>query len=256
MNRAAPPAFFRGLALWVLAGIAALAVSGCAFRSGGAKKTSYPDYSNYVNDTADIVSPEMESALNRLATDLDTRTGAQVAVLTVPTTEPETLEQYAVAVFEKWGVGKKDKDNGVLLLVAPDNPKDNRIRIEVGYGLEGALTDIQSKHIITGLMAPACRTGDMDACVANGVFGIISLVATEYDLALTSSGALVARDQAGAEAFDSGAAPAASASSEEYSSPQQTESAPARGRIPLFKLIFYRILGIAALILLITNPQL
>lgn len=248
--RTAPNAKFVIAALALLC--AAALFPGCMFRRGP-QKAEYPGYSNFVNDTADMVSPATEQQLNALAADLDRQTSAQVAVLTVPTTEPETLENYAVGVFQKWGVGQAKEDNGVLLLVAPDNPSNSRIRIEVGYGLEGALTDIEAKHIITDLMAPACKAGDMDACIARGVFGIVAQVATEYDLALTAAGALVPKDQAGEHA---GAAPetAAGAGNTEYS---QTDSGATESRPPsIFQLIIYGVLAIGAIILFITNPQL
>lgn len=232
---------------------AAALFSGCMFRPGP-QKAEYPGYSNFVNDTADMVSPATEQRLNALAADLDRQTGAQVAVLTVPTTEPETLENYAVGVFQKWGVGQAKEDNGVLLLVAPDNPSNSRIRIEVGYGLEGALTDIEAKHIITDLMTPACKAGDMDACIARGVYGIVAQVATEYDLALTAAGALVPKDQAQEQA---NAAPEAAAGAQNTENSGQTDSgATGSGPPSIFQLIIYGLLAIGAIILFITNPQL
>jgi uncharacterized protein len=237
------PALAAALCLLLLA-------SGCMFRTSP-KKAEYPAYSNYVNDTADMISPATEQKLNALAADLDKQTGAQVAVLTVPTTAPETIEQYAVGVFSKWGIGQEKQDNGVLLLIAPENDSNSRIKIEVGYGLEGALTDIQAKHIITELMTPACRANDFDACVAGGVLGIVSQVAKEYDLALSASGALVPADQAGAETAEP------STDYEDSGAGQTNTSTPSKAKPPsIIQMIFYGIVAIGALILLITNPQL
>lgn len=242
------PKFSAALAL-----LCALALcAGCAFRPG-AKKAEYPDYSNYVNDTADMVSPAVEQQLNALAAELDRQTGAQVAVLTVPTTEPETLENYAVGVFQKWGIGQEKEDNGVLLLIAPENPSNSRIRIEVGYGLEGALTDIEAKHIITDIMAPACKANDFDACIAGGVYGIAAQAASEYDLVVTGTGAIVPKDQAGEAASE---AAGAAASAEGYESSDTGAGEPQSRPPSIFQLIIYGLLAIGAIILFITNPQL
>jgi len=98
--------------------------------------------------------------------DLETRKGSQVAVLIVPTTAPETLEQYSIRVAEAWKIGRKKVDDGAILVVAKD---DHKLRIEVGYGLEGALTDVTSQRIIDEIITPKFRSGDFAGGISAGV---------------------------------------------------------------------------------------
>jgi uncharacterized protein len=104
-------------------------------------------------------------------------TSNQIAVLTIPSLEGQSLEEYSLAVAEKWLLGKKEKDNGVLLLIVV---KDKRIRIEVGYGLEGVLTDALSSRINRNEITPYFRQGNYDAGVSAGVAAIISAIKGEY----------------------------------------------------------------------------
>ena len=97
--------------------------------------------------------------------DLETRKGSQVAVLIVPTTQPETIEQYSIRVAEAWKIGRKKIDDGALLVIAKD---DHKLRIEVGYGLEGALTDVTARRIIDEVITPKFRSGDFAGGIAAG----------------------------------------------------------------------------------------
>jgi uncharacterized protein len=101
----------------------------------------------------------------------------EIAVVTVPTIADETIETYAVKLFAEWGIGGREKDNGVLLLIARD---EREVRIEVGYGLEGALTDLESKQIIDKVIVPAFTRGEIDAGVTQGVSAIEQAIAGEY----------------------------------------------------------------------------
>ncbi|MGH8603850.1 MAG: TPM domain-containing protein, partial [Gammaproteobacteria bacterium] len=92
--------------------------------------------------------------------------GSQIAVLIVPTTQPEAIEQYSMRVVEQWRLGRKGIDDGALLVVAKD---DRKLRIEVGYGLEGVLTDATSKRIISEVITPLFKAGDFHAGIAAGV---------------------------------------------------------------------------------------
>jgi len=105
--------------------------------------------------------------------DLETRKGSQVAVLIVPTTAPETLEQYSIRVAEAWKIGRKKVDDGAILVVAKD---DHKLRIEVGYGLEGALTDVTSQRIIDEIITPKFRSGDFAGGISAGVARIIAVI--------------------------------------------------------------------------------
>ena len=105
--------------------------------------------------------------------DLETKKGSQLAVLIVPTTQPEEIEQYGIRVAEAWKLGRKGVDDGAILLVAKD---DRRVRIEVGQGLEGALPDAIANRIITETITPHFKQGDYDGGVAAGIDQMISVV--------------------------------------------------------------------------------
>jgi uncharacterized protein len=125
-----------------------------------------------VDQTGTLSSDEIAS-LNQTLRNFEARKGSQVAVLIVPTTAPETIEQYSLRVAETWKIGRKKIDDGALLVVAKD---DRRLRIEVGYGLEGALTDVTSKRIIDEIITPSFRSGDFAGGISSGVDRIIRVV--------------------------------------------------------------------------------
>jgi uncharacterized protein len=122
-----------------------------------------------VDQTGTLSSDEMAS-LNQTLRNFEARKGSQVAVLIVPTTAPETIEQYSLRVAEAWKIGRKKIDDGAVLVVAKD---DRKLRIEVGYGLEGALTDVTSKRIIDEIITPRFRSGDFAGGISAGVDRII-----------------------------------------------------------------------------------
>jgi uncharacterized protein len=114
----------------------------------------YPSPKGYVTDAAGVLDPSSKAQLENQLAEFERQTTIQIAVATVPSLEGETIESYAVALFKQWGVGKKGKDNGVLVLVAPS---EHKARIEVGYGLEPVLTDGTCGQIIRDEMLPAFR---------------------------------------------------------------------------------------------------
>lgn len=152
-----------------------------------AQEARFPEYRGYVNDYAGILSNENEYALTALAGDLEKKTTAQLAILTLDTVRPLDIETYAVTLFEKWGIGQRGKDNGVLLLVAI---RDRQMRIEVGYGLEGAIPDALAKIINSEYILPSFKAGDFDGGVAKGAVAIAKLIAKEYNIELSDLGAL------------------------------------------------------------------
>jgi uncharacterized protein len=138
-----------------------------------AADVAVPPLSGRVVDQTGTLSAGDISSLTQTLKDLEARKGSQVAVLIVPTTAPETIEQYSIRVAEAWKIGRKKIDDGALLVVAKD---DRKLRIEVGYGLEGALTDVTSKRIIDEIIVPKFRSGDFAGGIAAGVARIVAVI--------------------------------------------------------------------------------
>ena len=126
-----------------------------------------------VTDLTATLSTQQQAALEEKLRAFEARKGSQIAVLIVPTTQPETVEQYAVRVEESWKLGRKGVDDGVLLLVAKD---DRKLRIEVGYGLEGALNDATAKRIIAEDITPRFKQNDFAGGINAGVDRIIKVI--------------------------------------------------------------------------------
>ena len=136
-----------------------------------------PALTGRVVDTAEILSPAVEAALTERLAAFEDSTTTQVVVLTVPSLGGAVLEEFATRVFRAWGIGQEGRDNGALLLVARD---DRAVRIEVGYGLEGDLTDARSATIIRTDIVPHFRGGDYDAGVLAGTEAILASVSGTY----------------------------------------------------------------------------
>jgi uncharacterized protein len=129
-----------------------------------------PYLTGRVVDEANILSPAVEQDISRMSERHEKATGDQIVVLTLPSLEGESIEGYATRVFEAWKLGQKGKDNGVLVIVAPN---DRKMRIEVGYGLEGTLTDAAAARIIREVMTPQFKGGNFEAGIQNGVTAIV-----------------------------------------------------------------------------------
>lgn len=132
-----------------------------------------PPLTTRINDQAALLTTEQKASLEQKLQTFEARKGSQLAVLIVPTTAPETIEQYALRVVEQWKLGRKKVDDGALLLIATT---DRALRIEVGYGLEGALNDATSKRIISEVMTPHFKAGDFYAGITAGVDQIIRVI--------------------------------------------------------------------------------
>ena len=132
-----------------------------------------PPLSGRVVDQTGTLSGSDISSLTQTLKDFEARKGSQIAVLIVPTTAPEAIEQYSIRVAEAWKIGRKKIDDGAILLVAKD---DRKLRIEVGYGLEGALTDVTSRRIIDEIITPKFRSGDFAGGISDGIDRIIGVV--------------------------------------------------------------------------------
>ncbi|MDN3987985.1 TPM domain-containing protein [Zwartia vadi] len=153
-----------------------------------------PPLSGRVIDQTKTLTSEQLRALDQKLREIEARKGSQVAVLMVATTKPEEIEQYAIRVADKWKLGRKKIDDGVILLIAKN---DRTVRIEVGYGLEGALTDALSKRIIDGAIIPRFKQQDFYGGILAGVEQIGRVIHGETLPAPTPAKQLVA-DQEGA----------------------------------------------------------
>lgn len=136
-----------------------------------------PQLQGRVNDYARILSPQGKAAVERELAALEQSDSTQVVVLTVPSLEGASLEEYSIRVAEAWRIGQKGLDNGAIILIAK---AERKIRIEVGRGLEGKLTDLVSGRIIRDRMAPGFKAGDFDGGVLAGVQAVAQVVRGEY----------------------------------------------------------------------------
>jgi uncharacterized protein len=125
-----------------------------------------------VDQTGTLTSGDIAALTQRLK-DLETRKGSQIAVLIVPTTDQEPIEQFSIRVADAWKIGRKKIDDGALLVIAKN---DRHLRIEVGYGLEGALTDVTTKRIIDEVITPKFKAGDFAGGVSAGIDRMIGVI--------------------------------------------------------------------------------
>jgi uncharacterized protein len=132
-----------------------------------------PPLSGRVVDQTGTLSSDTVASLTQTLKDLQARKGSQIAVLIVPTTAPETIEQYSIRVAEAWKIGRKKIDDGALLVAAKN---DRKLRIEVGYGLEGGLTDATASRIISEIITPKFRSGDFAGGISDGVERMIAVI--------------------------------------------------------------------------------
>ncbi len=134
---------------------------------------SYPQPTGYVNDFAQVFSSEFNSQLENRLSQFESDTQNEIAVLTVTSLEGQTVEQYATAIFDRWQIGKKSQDNGLLLLISPN---DREVRIEVGYGLESVINDGRAGEIIRNQITPAFREQDYEKGTQNAIDQILEFL--------------------------------------------------------------------------------
>jgi uncharacterized protein len=156
-----------------LSGPLAAALALIVLAAPAAAAPTFPTLSGRVVDAAGVLLPDTRAALTWRLKALETKTGEQLVVATVPSLDGLAIEDYANRLFRQWRLGDKDKNNGVLLLLAMN---DHKLRIEVGYGLEGTLPDAIAKLIIERAMVPEMRAGHTDAAVIAGVDEIIGVL--------------------------------------------------------------------------------
>ena len=161
MRRFLPRLLCCALALFAVAAIAARAAP------------TFPPLAGRVVDDAGILSAQAQEQLNALLAEEEKETGNQVVVATLKSLQGYTIEQYGYQLGRAWGIGQKGKNNGALLIVVPS---EHAVRIEVGYGLEGELTDAQSKVIIDQFIRPAFRRGDYDGGVIAGTQAMLKVL--------------------------------------------------------------------------------
>lgn len=147
---------------------------------GNARALDVPALKGHVNDYAAMLSQASRRQLEAVLTDVEQKDSTQIVVLTIPALEGDPLEDFSIRVAEAWKIGQKGTDNGAILLIAKN---DRKIRIEVGYGLEGRLTDLMSGRIIREVIAPQFKMGRFDQGITEGVAAIIDVVKGEYSTA-------------------------------------------------------------------------
>jgi len=138
-----------------------------------------PDAVGYVNDFAGVISPENINNLNFYLKELDNKTGAEIAVVTLASLQGNSVEDVALDIGRVWGVGKKEKDNGIVILVATG---DKKMRIEIGYGLEGVIPDGKAGRIRDDYMIPFFKQGNMEQGIIKGTVAVASVIATAYQV--------------------------------------------------------------------------
>ena len=138
-----------------------------------AELVAIPELSTRVTDLTQTLSANEQAQLEQKLAAFEAKKGSQIAVLVVPTTQPEDIAQYALRVVEKWKIGREKTDDGLLVLIAKD---DRKMRIEVGYGLEGAVPDLYAKRIISEVIGPKFKQGDFYGGLDAGVDKLIGLV--------------------------------------------------------------------------------
>src|SRR5690349_10049865 len=136
-------------------------------------EVAVPQLTGRVVDQTATLSGDSIATLNQALQNLQARKGSQIAVLIVPTTQPESIEQFSIRVAEAWKIGRKKIDDGALLVVAKN---DRHLRIEVGYGLEGVLTDLTTKRIIDEDITPKFKSGDFTGGISAGIGRMIRLI--------------------------------------------------------------------------------
>lgn len=155
------PALMLGLILWLAA------LPGASL----AAEISFPALTGRVVDDAQLLTPEQEQALTGKLATLEQQTGDQLVVVTLPSLQDQEIEDFGYQLGRHWGIGQKENDGGALLIVAPN---ERKVRIEVGYGLEGVLTDAYSSLIIRNDILPPFRQGDYAAGIIAGTDAIIT----------------------------------------------------------------------------------
>lgn len=163
--------------------IAVLLIAGGAFGAGAASSIPAPPAQLYVLDQANVISPETESLIINTSRELNRLTKAQVAVVTLSSLNEQPIEEVSLGILRQWKLGDKVLNNGLLILVVPS---ERQTRIEVGYGLEGALPDAKTGRIQDEYMLPDFKQENYDQGLRNGYLQVVNEVASEYGVKLNA----------------------------------------------------------------------
>lgn len=150
----------------------------------------FPSPIGYVNDFADKISSNAELAMERIAQEVKSKTGAEIVVATIQTCGGVEIEQYAVDLFMEWGIGERGKDNGILILVAFE---DRKVFIKTGYGMEGIVPDAEAYRIYKDIIVPGFRLEKYDEALVTAVSTIARLILSESGQTLSASDSALVR---------------------------------------------------------------
>ena len=151
--------------------------------AGNLMALDVPALKGHVNDYAGMLSSASERQLESVLTDFEQKESTQIVLLTVPSLQGDSLEDFSIRLAEAWKIGQSGSDNGAILLISKN---DRKIRIEVGYGLEGSLTDLKAGQIIRNVIAPRFKMGQFDQGILEGISAMIGVVKGEYTATNTS----------------------------------------------------------------------
>lgn len=155
---------------WV---VMAVAIAAFGIAHAASEPAAVPPLTSRIVDLSATLSAEQQAALDARLREFELRKGSQIAVLIVPSTRPEAIEQYAIRVAEQWKIGRKKVDDGAILVIAKN---DRALRIEVGYGLEGALNDAMARRIIDDVIAPRFKQSDFAGGISAGIDSMIKVI--------------------------------------------------------------------------------
>lgn len=155
--------------------ISLLFILGLMFIVKVARGVNYPNYTSYVNDYTNTLSQDFINKQNLKIKAFEAKTTDQIAIAVIETTDGESIEDYSIHLADKWQPGQKGKDNGVLMLFAM---KDRTMRIEVGRGLEGDLTDLKSKQILDDVIKPEFKAGKYEVGIEKGIDSVILAISS------------------------------------------------------------------------------
>lgn len=146
-----------------------------------AEEAGFPAPRGYINDFANLITPSDYQKLDALATALEQKTSAELTVVTLKTTHPYNVEDYAIKLTEKWNIGKAGKDNGLLFLIAV---QDKKMAILPGYGLEGAIPDAEATRVRLNIITPYFKKGEFSKGILAGTIALADLTANEYNITI------------------------------------------------------------------------